>query len=197
MMNKKLLTITLFTVVVLWSMTLSAYATMVRKLNDEAMVNQAGTIVTGTVTSVKSEWNEDRTKIFTYITITPNNFLKANDMPQQIIIKQPGGEVGEIGMLVEGISVYEQGDEVLLFLKKGRKGFYRTIGLSQGTFSIQTDPVTQRRILFKKKAKITRTSSGTTTKKIFAVKSEKQLYLDDLETKIRDILHRRNDQSGN
>ena len=137
MTKRKLLITTVCIVLFVWSIPLTARGTAVRKLSEEDMVNQAGTILTGTVTSIKSEWNEERTKIFTYITITPNNFLKRNGTTQEIVIKQPGGEVGDIGMLVEGASVYEEGEEVLLFLRRGRKGFHRTVGLSQGKFSIQ------------------------------------------------------------
>ena len=41
---------------------LPSQATVVMKLSEEDLANQAGTIITGTVTSVKSEWTEERTK---------------------------------------------------------------------------------------------------------------------------------------
>ena len=167
-------------------------ATMVMKLSEEDMANQAGTIVTGTVTSVKSEWNEERTKIFTYITITPSNFLKGDQPAQEIVIVQPGGEVGDIGMLVDGTPVFEEGEEVLLFLNRGRKGFHRTVGLSQGEFSIQSDPITQRKVLLKKRARLIRESSGKIKRETITIKSNKKLYLDDFEKKINDILQRKN-----
>ena len=169
----------------------TSQATMVMKLDDEAMVNQAETVVTGTVTSMRSEWNKERTRIFTYITITPSNFLKSDGSSDEIVIKEPGGEVGEIGMFVEGSSVFEEGEEVLLFLKRGRKGFHRTVGLSQGKFSIQSDPVTQRKILLKKRARLKKDSSGKIKKETFSITSDKKLYLEDFERKIKDILQRK------
>ncbi len=89
-------------------------ATMVKKLSEDELANQAQTIVTGTCTSVRSEWNEEGTKIFTYITISPQTSLKGDQIPPEITIKQPGGEVGEIGMHVDGVSV----------LKKAKKHFF-------------------------------------------------------------------------
>ena len=171
---------------------LPSHATVVMKLSEEDMAHQAGTIITGTVTSVKSEWNEERTKILTYITITPSNFLKGDQPAQEIVIVQPGGEVGDIGMLVEGTPVFEEGEEVLLFLKRGRKGFHRTVGLSQGEFSIQSDPVTQRKVLLKKRARLIRESSGKIKRETITIKSNKKLYLDDFEKQIKDILQRKN-----
>lgn len=167
-------------------------ATVVKKLSEDEMVNQAQTILTGTCTSIRSEWNEERTKIFTYITISPQTPLKGDQIPQEITIKQPGGEVGEIGMRVDGASVFEEREEVLLFLKKGRKGFHRILGLSQGKFSIKTDPTTQRKILFKKKVKRVRTPSGKIVKKIFEIRSDKKIFFDEFTNRIQSILQRKN-----
>ena len=171
---------------------LPCQATMVMKLSEEDLANQAATIISGTVTSVKSEWNEERTKIFTYITITPNSSLKGDRPTQEIVIEQPGGEVGDIGMFVEGTSVFEEGEDVLLFLERGRKGFQRTLGLSQGKFSIESDPVTQRKILLKKRARLIRDSNGKIKRKAFTIKSDRKLYLDDFKKEIQDILQRKN-----
>ena len=163
-------------------------ATVVKKLSEDEMASQAQAIVKGTCTSIKSEWNEEGTKIFTYITISPQEFLKDDENSQTIVIKQPGGEVGEIGMRVDGASVFEEGEEVFLFLKRGRKGFHRILGLSQGKFSIKTDPVTRRRILFKKGVKRVRNPNGKMEKLIFEIKSDKKIILDEFTDRIQNIL---------
>jgi hypothetical protein len=165
-------------------------ATVVMKLSDEDLANQAQTILTGKCTSIKSEWNEERTKIFTYITITPQSFVKYEGKPQTIIIKQPGGEVGDDGMLVDGVPVFEEGEEVLLFLQKDQKGTYRTLGLSQGKFAIITDQGTGRKVLVKKRVELIRTEGGKIGKKIIEVESGEKLFLDESIAKIRDTLKR-------
>jgi hypothetical protein len=171
---------------------LKSQATMVMKLSEEEMANQAGSIVTGTVTSIESKWDEDNKKIYTYITVSPNNVIKGEGVSQEIVIKQPGGQVGDIVMEVHGISVFEEGENVFLFLKEGRKGLHRTIGLSQGKFSIETDSATQRQILIKKKAKRIRTVDGKIGTKIMAIRSDQKIFLDDFTTKIRNILQKDN-----
>ena len=167
-------------------------ATVVRKLSDEEMVSNAQTIVIGTCTSIKSEWNEERTKIFTYITIVPKNILKGSEPPQEIIIKQLGGEVGEIGMHVEGISVFEEGEEAFLFLKQGRKGFQSIVGFSQGKLSIKTDPDTQRKILYKRSIQYIRTPEGKLKRTFVEIKSDKKLFLDEYTGRIQNIIQRTN-----
>jgi hypothetical protein len=165
-------------------------ATAVRKLSDEDLANQAETIITGKCISIKSEWNDERTKIFTYITIAPQNLLKGDRMPRSITIKQPGGEVGDIGMRVDGVSVFEEGEDVLLFLERDQRDSYRTLGLSQGKFAITTDQGTGRKVLVKKRAELVRTKGGKLEKRIIEIRSEKRIFLDDFTAKIRDTLKR-------
>jgi len=192
MKNNPLVSIALFTLL-LCSLISTANATIVRTLSEEDLVNHAETILRGTVTSVRSEWNEERTKIFTYITITPGNFLKKDGTPKEIVIKQPGGEVDDIGMLVEGTSFFEEGEEALLFLEKGSGGYYKVLGLSQGKFSLGTDPISRREILVKKKVRMIRTPEGKITKQVLEVRSDKKLFLDEFTDRIQNILQ----QQGN
>jgi hypothetical protein len=163
-------------------------ATTTKKLTDEDLVNQAHVVITGRCTSIRSEWNDDRTKIFTYITISPRDFLKGERKAEAVIIKQPGGEVGEIGMRVDGVSVFEEGEDVLLFLEKGKNGFYRTLGLSQGKFSVATDPASGRKVLLKKRMEFVKTPDGTINKKVVEIPSEKKIFLDDFTGRIINIL---------
>jgi hypothetical protein len=188
MKNRIFFAIIFVTILSLGSVESTSNATMVKRLSEDDMTNQAKTIVTGRVLATKSEWNEERTKIYTYITISTQTFLKGDDQPQEMVIKKLGGEVGDIGMLVEGTSVFEEGEEVLLFLRKGRKGFHRILGFSQGKFSIETDPVSQRKMLIKKKARMVRTQDGRIGKKIFKIKSDKTMFLDDLTSRIQNIV---------
>lgn len=166
-------------------------ATVVKKLSEEELANQAQSIVIGTCTSIRSEWNEEGTKIFTYITIYPQTSLKGGQISQEITIKQLGGEVGEIGMHVDGVSAFEEGEEVFLFLKKGRKGFHRPLGLFQGKFSIKTDPISRRKALIQKRVRLVRTRNGKLEKKILEVKSDKKRFLDEFTGRIQNILRRK------
>lgn len=182
--------ISLCTLLMFFSSASISNATVVKKLSDENLVTHARTILTGSVTSITSEWNKERTKIYTYITITPRNFLKGDDTQEQLVIKQLGGEVGDIGMRVEGTSVFEKDEEVFLFLKKGPQGFQRVVGLSQGKLYVKTDPDTKRKILVKKRIQRIKTPSGKTAKITLEIKSDKKLFLDEFTNRIRTILQK-------
>jgi hypothetical protein len=163
---------------------------VVKRLSDQDLVNQAQMVLTGTCTSITSEWNEDGTKIFTYITISPQNFIKSDEAPREVTIKQLGGEVGDIGMRVEGTSVFEEGEEVLLFLRRGRKGkgLHSILGLDQGKFSIKTDTDTGKKRLYKKKVRRVRNRQGRMEKKFLEIKSDREQFLDDYLNKIQNII---------
>ena len=190
MRHRLLAVIGFFTVLLLTTVVSTSSATVVQLLSEEDMVNQSQNILIGTCTSVKSEWNEDGSKIYTYATISVHDVLKGGEAPRQVTIKQPGGEVGDIGMLVEGASVFEEGEEALLFLKEGRQGFHRVLGLSQGKFSIKTDPVTQRKILVKKRLQRVRTRQGRIETRILEMRSERKLFLDELTERVHTILRK-------
>ena len=60
----------------------------------------------------------------------------------KIIIKFPGGTVGDLAMKVEDSPDYKKGEKVLIFLKKiQNQPYYRTVGASQGRFLIKDDIV--------------------------------------------------------
>jgi len=165
-----------------------ANATVVQKLSDEDKTVQAQAILIGTCTSIRSEWNEEGTKIFTYITISPQTVLKGDDIPEELVIKSLGGVIGDIGMHADGTSVFEEGEEVLLFLRGGPRGLHKVLGLSEGKFSVKTDPDTQRKVLVKKRVRWTRTLNGKIEKRIFDIKPDKKVFLDDFVERIRNIL---------
>jgi hypothetical protein len=52
-------------------------------------------------------------------------------------VRQPGGEVGGLGLHVEGAFRAAPGDEVVLFLRHGRDGVLAPIGMQQGAFRVE------------------------------------------------------------
>lgn len=167
-------------------------ATMLRKLSEKQLAKQAQTILIGTCTSIKSEWNEERTKIFTYITVLPKNYLKGDGNSAEITIRQLGGIVGDVGMHVDKTSVFEEGDEVLVFLKMGPKGYQRVVGLMQGKFTIQHDEETGRKTIVRKRHRYIRQKNGRLGKKYLIYKPKRKVYLDEFAYRIKKNL--RNEQ---
>lgn len=100
-------------------------------------------IVRGRVTSVSSYWNARHTKIFTEARVRVEETYKGGDLREARVL-QLGGVVGHVNMRVEGALGWKESEEVLLFLEPGMTGTFNVAGFSQGKFTIERDPRTNR-----------------------------------------------------
>jgi len=81
----------------------------------------ADIIVTGKVVDQKSQWNSDKSKIYTNVTIQVDEFLKGSNNQNRIVITHLGGEVGNVGETYSHIPTFQDDEDVLLFVKKSIK----------------------------------------------------------------------------
>lgn len=78
-------------------------------------------IVTGKVIEQKSQWNSDKSKIYTNVTIQVDEFLKGDNSQSRIVIKNPGGEVGNVGETYSHMPTFKNEEDVLVFVKRSNK----------------------------------------------------------------------------
>jgi hypothetical protein len=124
----------------------NAHGAMV-KLSLDELVTQADLIVMGCVESVKSEMVEG--KIFSFATVSVTSKIKGEPeaTQDQVVVRFPGGTLGDVAMKVEDSPDYKQGEEVLLFLKRiENQPGYSTAGSSQGKFLIKNHIVVKENI---------------------------------------------------
>ncbi len=125
-----------------------AHALMVRKSIEE-LTFEADSILIGKVKKIESRWNEERTLIHTYVTISVSQHLKAlsgQGKIEEIIVKVRGGEVGDIGLRVSDTPQFREGEEVFLFLRTEKPPLFSVAGLFQGKYTIE-DGRARNRIL--------------------------------------------------
>jgi hypothetical protein len=122
-----------------------AAATQIVFMPAEELGATADLVVQGTVSEVRSFWNDKHTKIFTETTVAVDETHKG-DAPGVVRIVQLGGTVGDIRVTVHGALQWSPGEEVVLFLEAGgadkSASKYMVTGLSQGKFNIVRDPET-------------------------------------------------------
>ena len=110
---------------------------MIIKKDLGTLAAEAQIIMTGKVTAIQSGW-EDK-KIYTYVTVSKEELFKgAGD--EKVIIKVPGGTVGEITCRVSDTPVFQKGEEILAFLKASGK-YYELVGARQGKYTVQKDKI--------------------------------------------------------
>ncbi len=81
----------------------------------------ADMIITGKVIDQKSQWNTEKSRIYTNVTIQVDEFLKGSNNQSRIVITHLGGEVGDVGETYSHIPTFANDEEVLVFVKKSSK----------------------------------------------------------------------------
>ncbi len=110
------------------------------KLDVEDLTVRAQRILAGTVKGSQSHWNSERTAIYTDIAVSVEREIKGCSGQKEILVKVPGGIVGEIAMQASTAPTFENGERALLFLEREDEAF-RVLGGFQGKLTIQDETV--------------------------------------------------------
>ena len=94
----------------------SALATVVLALTMEELTARAPLVVHATAQRSLVAWDEPRAKIWTWTELVVKETLKGAPL-ETVLVKQPGGVVGEVGQQVLGVATFKPGEEVVLFLE--------------------------------------------------------------------------------
>ena len=110
----------------------------------------ADMIVTGKVVDQKSEWSSDKSKIYTNVTIQVDEFLKGSSSQNRIVIKNLGGEVGNIGETYSHVPNFANDEDVLVFVKKSTKDeSLRVFEGDEGKLTLYKDKKTGEKVTSK------------------------------------------------
>jgi hypothetical protein len=127
----------------------SAMALMLEMSTPE-LTQQAEAVVRGKVKDMKSEWDPKRKFIWTLVTISVSHSIKGNSPEkQEVVVKIPGGEVGDIGQKTEDAPIFTPGEEVLLFLQPEvyrEKKVFRVTGNFQGKNTIKDNMLIEKKL---------------------------------------------------
>jgi hypothetical protein len=104
------------------------------------VVNSNAAVV-GRVSAIDVRWNEDHTLIQTYVTLDITQAIAGETLPSQIVLQEMGGRVGRQVNRVEGVPVYQVGEEVFVFVER-IDDYYRTLGFYQGKYTLEADATT-------------------------------------------------------
>lgn len=120
-----------------------AQATLVLPQDVGSMSREADWIVRGTVANQYASWDAEHRRIYTFTEIEVMETLHRKDREPEaaLVVRTLGGEVGDVGMKVEGTARFEVGEEVLLFLRRSEAvtGTWMVVGMSQGLYRVTVD----------------------------------------------------------
>lgn len=97
----------------------TAQATVVVALSRAEMARRADLIVRASVLGHQSRWNEDGSQIITLTELRVTRWIKGNATSSTLVLRQLGGTVGDTRSHIAGDPQLGQGDDVVLFLRRG------------------------------------------------------------------------------
>jgi hypothetical protein len=122
----------------------AADASLVIALDTNELAKRADLIAVADVLSVQSAWDQRHAKILTTIELSVVESWKGDAQPaSHITVVQQGGTVGDIAMVVFGLSQFTPGERTLVFLR-GKTSFAGVVGMSQGKRPMRRDTTTGR-----------------------------------------------------
>ncbi len=117
-----------------------------KEMSDKDLTDVSTAILYGRCSKVKSEWNAAKDKIFTTVTVIPEEYLKGN-LGSEAVLTIPGGQVGDIIYEVSEMPVFTEGEEVVAFVWKNPSGKNLVTAGNQGMKKIEKDARTGKRVV--------------------------------------------------
>lgn len=101
------------------------------------LTGQSASVLHGRVTATRAAWTPDNRTIETEVTIAVDAAWKgAVPADRALKLRVPGGEVGEVGVMVEHAPLFATGEDVVVFLEPLPEGGFRVSADEQGKYTV-------------------------------------------------------------
>ena len=119
-----------------------ANGSIVQALDLSELVAQSDRIVVGRVVFAEAFQRGDGT-ITTWVRVEVERELRGDaptkDDEPEVIIQVLGGQIGNLGMRVEGEPRFSVGERAVIFMREGNQLAFRPVGMAQGVMRIRMD----------------------------------------------------------
>lgn len=113
----------------------------------QKLSEKADLILEGKVIKQNSSWNQNKTRIYTDVTVQVDEYLKGNKGNRTIVITTPGGEVDGVGELYTHMPRFTNDEDVLLFVKADKKNnTYKVFNGEDGKIPLIKDKATGEKV---------------------------------------------------
>lgn len=143
---KKLFNLTCWVFICFLLLPFTETKAQVKKMTAKDLTEQSTAVFYGKCSKIKSEWNENKSIIYTYVTVVPEEYIKGN-LGAEAVISVPGGRVDDIIYEVSEMPVFVEGEDVVAFIWTNPEGKNLVTGGSQGKMKIDKDPKTGKRMV--------------------------------------------------
>jgi hypothetical protein len=123
--------------ILLAGISLTAASTFL-KVDIPTLKKMSESVVHAKVVDVQSAWNDERSAIFTYVTLEVKGRLHGNAQ-DQFVVRVPGGTVGDFTSEMEGAPQFRKGDHIVAFIARWYDGVPMVAGYAQGLSKVNQD----------------------------------------------------------
>jgi hypothetical protein len=152
----------------------------VLKMSAKDLTAKSTAVFYGKCSKVKCEWNDKKDKIFTYVTVVPEQYIKGN-LGSEVTLTVPGGQVGNIRYEVSDMPLFVEGEETVAFVWTNPAGKNLVTGGYQGKMKIEKDSKTGKRMV--SGTGIEETETGVQAPG--QIKKIEKMQLEDFVTKVK------------
>jgi len=118
----------------------------VKDMSTKDLTEKSSAVLYGRCSKVKCEWSENKSIIYTYVTVVPEGYIKGN-LGSEAVIAVPGGRVEDIIYEVSEMPVFTEGEEVVAFIWTNPAGKHLVTGGYNGKMKIEKDIKTGKRVV--------------------------------------------------
>jgi len=118
----------------------AAYATTMLALSVDELAQRSDRVVMGRVVATEPRSSEDGRRITTVVTLQVEETWKGT-AAEEVRILALGGTIEGISQVVTGAARFEEGEEVVVFLRRLRteEPLSEVVGMAQGKLSVERD----------------------------------------------------------
>jgi hypothetical protein len=117
--------------------TLTAASTFL-KVDIPTLRRMSESVIQARVTNVQSAWNDEGSAIFTYVTLQVTGRLHGTSA-DELVVRVPGGTVGDFTSEMEGAPRFQEGDEIVAFIARWYDGVPMVAGYAEGLSKVNRD----------------------------------------------------------
>lgn len=108
------------------------------KVDIPTLKKMSQSVVQANVVDVRSAWNDEHSMIFTYVTLDVIGRLQGSSA-QQLVVRVPGGTVGDFTSVMEGAPEFHTGDRIVAFISHWFDGVPMVAGYAAGLSRVNQD----------------------------------------------------------
>lgn len=108
----------------------------------EVLTRRAEIVAVGKVTSLRSEWSDDRRRIVTRATVAVDEYLKGEQPQRSLVITIPGGEIDGVGETYSHTARFKKDEQIVVFAAADNQGRLGVVGGDEGKMTVARDEIT-------------------------------------------------------